>query len=187
MGPVPASEALSAAPVRSLVGLMSVWSALSRSSFSECGTEVVGSVLAIDASRDAGTEGYVQQEYQSTSWAGIDRASRGECTEHVEERRPQEEVAAERLVATVGQSPPEAKTPILQSQPCGIPRALQTTLHSPLGLVQCPLTCCPPISPRVRRPPHRLSAILHGSLWSDILITRLRQGAARDGFRRPRT
>lgn len=57
MGAAAASGAPSVPAVRSLMGLESVWLASSRSSFSECSAELVSSVLAIDAPRDAGTEG----------------------------------------------------------------------------------------------------------------------------------
>ncbi len=57
--PFSVAEAPSTPVVKSLSGLRSAWLASSRSSFSECWAVLVRSVLAIDASGDAGRERYV--------------------------------------------------------------------------------------------------------------------------------
>lgn len=134
-GTAPASEAPSVPEVNSLVDLVLEWLASSLSSFSECSTELVSSVLAIDAPRDAGTEGYVKRGNSQGVWVeSIDRACRGECTEGMNASKSRGVDCrlreSSQKAHSVGQSQnlSHGQNSVLQSQHCGIRRIQRTPL-----------------------------------------------------------
>lgn len=126
--PFSVAEAPSTPVVKSLSGLRSAWLASSRSSFSECWAVLVRSVLAIDASGDAGRERYVYKRSQK-----------------LQSRQAEEGPAAEYTEAQVGDRPAledwSSQKPVTQSRRL-VRRAFPSPANRrPRGNSRRPLKC----------------------------------------------